>query len=116
MNRTSHSGTTENQRTDRRHLVNVESSFRGVPTRTRARIADLSCSGARLEHRPDKPWKASTQRTLVIELEREEAPPLRLFALPVWSTPHALGVKFLLLDDMDRLALAEIIDEHRLAA
>lgn len=111
---TKHSVT--NQRGDHRYLVSVRSNLHGVETNESARIADLSCSGARLERRPDQPWQHSRACTLVVEIDRVDAEPLKLLAIPMWFTPNALGVKFLLLDDMDRLALAEIIDETRLAA
>lgn len=117
MNTTYNSGQPENQRGDDRFPVSGHCNLRGVAWKGEpARITDLSCGGARLEHRSEQPWRVPRNGTFVIELPRQDTDPLRLFALPIWSNGNALGVKFLLVDDMDRLALAEIIDESSVAA
>ena len=76
------------------------------------RLADISRSGARLE----RDSVLRPKRVHRMEIHCGDAEPLQLLVQVVRSTKHSHAVRFLALDDMDRLELAEVIDALHCAA
>ncbi len=95
------------RRVDPRLVVDlpVIAEFGGI--QQRYRVLDVSRTGALVER--DQPEPPPALHTLVINAGAVE--PLRLLARTVWTAPRHHAVRFVAQDDLDRLDLAERIDQ-----
>ncbi|MEQ9321514.1 MAG: PilZ domain-containing protein [Polyangiaceae bacterium] len=99
---------TERRRDPRVPIDKVVVSFKGG-TPKRYRIVDLSLGGVRLAH--GKSPVPNDVHTLELEFGGDKT--LRVLAKTVWRDDAEHAVSFLALNDMDRLLIAELIDELR---
>jgi hypothetical protein len=77
------------------------------------RTVDLSCGGARVTNDPQSPPPEGPVRLIFRPPGRK---PVEVVAMPMWSSTDSLGVKFIIADDMERLAVAELIDAGLMSA
>jgi len=98
----------ERRRDPRIPIDKVVVSFKGG-TPKRYRIVDLSLGGVRLEH--GKSPVPEDVHTLELEFGGDRT--LRVLAKTVWRDDEQHAVSFLALNDVDRLLIAELIDELR---
>jgi hypothetical protein len=95
------------RRLDPRLMVDLQvtGEFRG--SREPYRVVDISRTGALVER--DQLEAPPSLHTMVFDVGAGE--PLRLLARTIWTAPHHHAVRFVGQDDLDRLDLAERIDE-----
>ncbi len=73
-----------------------------------ARAVDLSCGGARINYESSHvPVPSRAHR---LRFARPDGESVEVVVMPVWRTRFSYGVRFLLADDMERLAIAELMD------
>lgn len=100
--------TTENRRQDQRVPFDCPITISAGGPKRRGRILDLSCSGARIAYENSRMQvPVSAHR---VRIEPPGAEPVEVLAMPVWRTRFSYGVRFLLVDDLERLAVAELMD------
>jgi hypothetical protein len=68
---------------------------------------DLSCSGARIAYDPGE--ETLPQGPLRMSFCCDDQS-VHLLGLPVWHGPGVYGVRFLVMTDVDRLCVAELLD------
>ena len=78
-------------------------------SKRRGRIVDLSCGGARIGYENSRMKPPRGPHRLCIEAGDLE--PVEVVAMPTWHARFSYGVRFLLTDEMERLAVAELIDQ-----
>jgi hypothetical protein len=77
---------------------------------SKARATNLSTTGIGVVCF-DKPDGAGSNKVVHLDLHLPGSDqPLRVSAVPVWSSGHLEGLKFVDVTDADRLELAEVID------
>ncbi len=97
------------RRTDVRVDVHCPVTIVASGQKRRARIVDLSCGGARI-------WYESSRMSVPIgahrvRIEHKGLDPVEMIALPVWRSRFSYGVRFLLVGEVERLAIAEMMDQ-----
>ncbi|MCA9618363.1 MAG: PilZ domain-containing protein [Myxococcales bacterium] len=73
------------------------------------RTVDISCGGARIAF--DGGRLSQPHGPIRLSFRRPSAPPLELVGIVVWHSPGSYGVRFLVADELQRLAVAELIDD-----
>ncbi len=87
-----------------RQAVTVEADGRQRLCRT----IEMSCGGARIAYDARR-WSPPAGPYL-LAFDRGQAGPLQVTGVLAWQLPHCFGVQFLQTSDVERLAIAEIID------
>lgn len=100
----------EERRDDVRFAFDCPVTISTGGAKRRARVVDLSCGGARIGYMNSRMVVPSGAHRLRIEPDGEA--PIELVALPVWKTRFSYGVKFVLAGEMERLAVAELMDRR----
>ena len=106
----------DERRQDMRLPLSYPVTICAAGRKRRARTIDLSVSGARIGYENSQIDVPAGAHRLRIQVAAGED--VEVVALPVWRSRFSYGVKFLLTTEMERLAVAEIMDrrdEHHAA-
>jgi hypothetical protein len=101
----------DDRRCDRRVSLDLPIAVVVGGQSRRFRLVDLSCTGAQIEHLDEVPL--APVHTLALEVDGVA---IRLLARTVWSRGTRHAVRFLAMDHVDRLDIAEIIDKLELVS
>ena len=102
----------DDRRADARYHVRVPVVIHADGVKRLRRTVDLSCSGARIAYDPVG-RHAPPDGPARVEIRRDFADPIQLIGVPMWRSSDSYGLKFLVSSEMDRLAIAELIDHER---
>ena len=94
----------KNRRQDPRFKVRYPVTVHSDGVKQHGRTIDLSCSGARIATICDR--VAPPEGPVRVQIG-----PLELLGVTAWTSKANYGVRFLIMSDVERLTLAELLDE-----
>jgi PilZ domain len=104
------------RRTDPRFHVRIPVLVQAEGTKRMRRTVDISCGGARIAYDPTSRCRPPLGPVRLEFRSPSGGDPVEIVGLTMWRSPDSYGVKFIVADELERLAVAELIDQGMRAA